>query len=124
MYVMVRTRVDCICNESNVPIHVKGWSTTLDGCKMRHEVFERHFNFALCLGNNNVALRGYYNADWIEDANNQRSIMGSMFFVGIGVILWKCKNTNHCNICNKGQSTWPLAIAWKKQFDLNNFLGM
>ena len=48
-------------------------------------------DFKFFLKGKYVVLRGFCNADWARDANNQQSIIGYEFFVGIGVILWKCK---------------------------------
>ena len=48
-------------------------------------------DFKLCLGGMDVVLRGFCDADWTGDVNDQQSIMGYMLFIGIGVISWKCK---------------------------------
>ena len=37
------------------------------------------------------ALRGLCDVDWVGDANDRQSTMRYVFFVGIGVILWKYK---------------------------------
>ena len=49
------------------------------------------FDFKLCLGRKDIVLKGYCNADWMGDANDLRSIMRHVFFVGVGAIMWKCK---------------------------------
>ena len=43
-------------------------------------------DFKLYLGGKDITLRGFCDADWAEDTNDQRSTTGYAFFVGIGVI--------------------------------------
>jgi hypothetical protein len=45
----------------------------------------------LCLEGKDVSLRGYCDADWGGDANERRSTMGYVFFVGVGAVSWNCK---------------------------------
>ena len=48
-------------------------------------------DFKLCLICKNIVMRGFCDVDWTEDANERRSIRKYIFFVGVGVISWKCK---------------------------------
>ena len=48
-------------------------------------------DFKLCLGSKDIVLIGFCDADWAGDANDRRSTTGYVFFVGVGVISWKCK---------------------------------
>ena len=48
-------------------------------------------DFKLCLRGKHFVLRGFCDADWAGDANDRRSTTGYVFFVGVGVISWKCK---------------------------------
>ena len=47
--------------------------------------------FKLCLKGKDINLRGFCNADWAGDANDQRFTSRYIYFVGIGIISWKCK---------------------------------
>ena len=49
------------------------------------------WTFNLCLEGKCIVLRGFFDTDWAGDTNNRRSTMGYVFFVGVGVISWKCK---------------------------------
>jgi hypothetical protein len=56
-------------------------------------------NLKLCLGGNNIIvmwivmllLYRYCYVDWTRDANNRRSTMSYVLFVGAGAISWNCK---------------------------------
>ena len=37
----------CVCGEYGKPIHVKGWSTALNGCETHHKVFKGHFGLQI-----------------------------------------------------------------------------
>jgi len=63
------------------PIHVEG----------RFIALKDTLDFKIYLKRKAIALKGFCNADWVEDVNNQRSAIGYVFLIGIGVISWKCK---------------------------------
>ena len=48
-------------------------------------------DFILCLRGKDIALRLFCDADWVGGVNDWRSITGYVFFIGVGVISWKCK---------------------------------
>nr|PNR59826.1 hypothetical protein PHYPA_002618 [Physcomitrium patens] len=48
-------------------------------------------NFKFYFGGYNITLHGYYDADWVGNANDRRSTMGYVFFVRVGAISWNCK---------------------------------
>jgi hypothetical protein len=56
---------------------------------MRH--LKGTLDLKLCIGGKDVSLRGYCDADWGGDANEQRSTTGYVFFVGVGTISWNYK---------------------------------
>lgn len=45
----------------------------------------------LCLGGNDIALKGYCNANWSGDASQQRSTMECIFCFGDGAISWNSR---------------------------------
>ena len=47
--------------------------------------------FRLRLGGKDITLRGFCNADWTGDTNDQQFITGYVFFVSVVVISWKYK---------------------------------
>lgn len=56
---------------------------------MRHS--KGRLDLKLCLRGKDIVLKIFYNMDETEDANDRRSIMEYVLFVGVGNILWKCK---------------------------------
>jgi hypothetical protein len=52
---------------------------------MRHS--KGTLDLKLCLRGKDIVLKVFYNMDWTEDANDWRSIMEYVFFVGVGNIL-------------------------------------
>jgi hypothetical protein len=45
----------------------------------------------LCLGGNDINMRGYCDADWGGDLDTRRSTTGYVFFIGDGAISWNSK---------------------------------
>nr|PNR58443.1 hypothetical protein PHYPA_005438 [Physcomitrium patens] len=92
MYAMVGTRMELAYAVSVMSQHISKagpiYSVTI---KRIMKYLKDTLNFKLCLGCDNITLHGYYNADWVGDANDKRSTMGYMFFVGMGVISWNSK---------------------------------
>jgi len=92
MYAMVGTRVDLAFPVSMVsqfmsragPLHWKA-------VKRIMRYLKGTLDFTLCLGGEDIQLRGYFDADWGGDANEPRSTTGYVFFVGDGAMLWNCK---------------------------------
>ena len=92
MYIMVGTRPDLAFPQSVVsqhmarpgPMHwaaVKRIMRYLKGTK----------DIVLCLGGNDIALKGYCDADWAGDASDRRSTTGYVFMLGNGAISWNSK---------------------------------
>ena len=48
-------------------------------------------DFKSCIGGKAIAFRGFWDVDWTEIANDQRSTTWYVFLIGVGVISWKCK---------------------------------
>ena len=86
--------------------------------------FKSVLDLKLCLKDKDIVLRGFCYADHTGDANDWRSTIGYMFVIGNGVISWKCKNNQSLHCLWWSRSTWPLAIARRKQFGLGKFWQM
>ena len=48
-------------------------------------------DFKLCLRGKDIDLRDFCNADWAGHTNDRQSITQYVYFIGVKVILWKCK---------------------------------
>ena len=81
----------CICGEYNELIYVKGRLTILDGHKTHHEVFKKHFRLQI------IWREGYCFEKILRcelDKRYKRLAIHNkvcVFFVGVGIISWKCK---------------------------------
>ena len=92
MYVMVAIKIDISFAVSTVnqfmsKVSPPHWMAM----KRIMRYFKGTLDFKLCLKENDTILKSFCDADKMEDANNWRSTTGYIFFVGVGVITWKCK---------------------------------
>ena len=92
MYAMVTTRVDIAfavntISEFKSKVGPPHWMAM----KRIMRYLKGILDFKLCLGGKDIVLRGFCDANWTEDVNDRRSITGYVFFVVIGIILWKYK---------------------------------
>ena len=116
MYAMVVTRANIAIVVSTVSqfmskIGPPHWMAVK--CIMRY--LKGTLDFKLCLGGKDIALRGFCDADWIRDANDRRSTTGYViFFVGVGVILWKFKK----------QSTIALSVTKAEYIAISHYSGL
>ena len=92
MYAMVATRADIAFAVSTVSQFMsKAGPPHWMAVKRIMRYLKGTLDFKLCLGGKDIVLRGFCDADWAGDANDRRSTTGYVFFVGVGVISWKCK---------------------------------
>ena len=68
-----------------------------------------------------ITLRGFCDADWTGDANDMRSTMGYNFLLALEPFCGNARNNQLLYHLGRRQSAWPLAIAQRKQFGLDNF---
>lgn len=93
MYAMVGTRVDLAYAVSVVSQHMsKARSIHWATIKRIMRYLKGTLNFKLYVGGNNITLYDYCDGDWGRDVNDRRSIMGYVFFVGVGAISYNCKS--------------------------------
>ena len=92
MYAMVATRADLAFAVSVVsqfmarpaPMH---WAVV----KRIMRYLKGTLDMKLCLGGNDISIKGYCNADWGGDLNIRRSTTGYVFYLGVGAISWNSK---------------------------------
>jgi hypothetical protein len=92
MYAMVATRADLAFAVSMVsqfmsrpgPMH---WAAV----KRIMRYLKGTLDMKLCLGGNDINMRGYCDADWGGDHDTRRSTTGYVFFIGDGAISWNSK---------------------------------
>ncbi len=92
MYAMVGTRPDLAFAVSTVSqFMAKAGPPHWMAVKRIMRYLKGTLDLKLSLGGNDIALRGFCDADWAGDTNDRRSTTGYVFLVGDGVISWKCK---------------------------------
>ena len=58
--------------------------------------FKGILDFKLCFKGKDIALRGFCNVDWLRDANDRRSTMGTFFCLRWAHFVEMQETTNHC----------------------------
>ena len=99
MYAMVGARPDLAFAVSVVCQHMsKSGPMHWAAVKRVMRYLKGTLDVKLCLGDEDIALRGYCDADWAGDTNDRRSTTGYVFYVGMGAISWNSKRQRplHC----------------------------
>ena len=92
MYAMVGTRPDLAFAVSVVCQHMsKPGPMHWAAVKRVLRYLKGTLDVKLYLGGEDIALRGYCDADWAGDTNDRRSTTGYVFYVGMGAISWNSK---------------------------------
>lgn len=87
MYVLVGTSIDLAFVVSTVSRFMsRVGSPHWMAVKCITRYMKGTLDFKLCLGGNDIVFKGFCDANWVGDANNWRSTMGYVFFVGVEVI--------------------------------------
>jgi hypothetical protein len=92
MYIMVGTRADLAFPQSVVSQHMtRPWPMHWAAVKRFMRYLKGTKDIVLCLGSNDIALKGYCDADWAGDASDRRSTTGYVFMLGNAAISWNSK---------------------------------
>ena len=111
MYAMVATRADISFAVSTVSEFIsKARPPHWMAVKRIMRYLKGTLDFKLCLRCKKIMLRCFCDIDWVGDANDQRSTRGYVFFIGVRVILWKCKKQPSLHYLRWRRSIWLLTI--------------